>query len=288
MVVSDNPWWAVYTQECPKCHQMQIPRIDINQASNAIELDPNVTALYGEGVEDSGEEGDMDDSDSEDDDDFTTDGSGDDDGEPYREESERDGGKGGSNGSGSGSSGDVIDNCSTISFGGSGLDCEVPTDADQDQDQEDLKRDVHPFDGEGLLGAEEASKLLVLMCHARSCTGIHASQKHAEICKSTKYLMLHIRDCNGTDMQGRDCQFPWCLPCKRMLRHLTHCYDPTTCVVCNPWTLPESFQQLRSLNNKSRTHMQQQQMERQILLRRTVSSEGDTDADADVGIMLDL
>ena len=27
-------------------------------------------------------------------------------------------------------------------------------------DREDHKRDVHPFDGEGLLGAEEASKLL--------------------------------------------------------------------------------------------------------------------------------
>jgi hypothetical protein len=34
-------------------------------------------------------------------------------------------------------------------------------------DQEDLKRDGHPFDGEGLLAAEEAAKLLVLMCHAR-------------------------------------------------------------------------------------------------------------------------
>ena len=34
----------------------QIPRIDINAPSNAIELDPNVSALYGEGVADSSDE----------------------------------------------------------------------------------------------------------------------------------------------------------------------------------------------------------------------------------------
>ena len=32
--------------------------------------------------------------------------------------------------------------------------------ASERADREDHKRDVHPFDGEGLLGAEEASKLL--------------------------------------------------------------------------------------------------------------------------------
>ena len=205
--VDQNPWWAVYSHECPKCKQLQIPRIDISLGNNAIELDPNVIALYGEGVEDSCDDGEDDDSEGEEDD----------------------------VGGGGGPGGDNE---------GGGNPSEL--------DQEELKRDVHPFDGEGLLAAEEASKLLVLMCHARSCTGAHASPKHAEICKSTKFLMLHIRDCNGIDVRGRgDCQFPWCQPCKRMLRHLTHCYDPANCVVCNPWTLPESFQQLRSLNNRS-------------------------------------
>jgi len=214
--VDSNPWWAVYNHECPKCKQSQIPRIDISASNNAIELDPNVIALYGEGVEDSCDDGD-DDDDSE------------------GEEEEI----GGAAGGGGGLGGDKEGNPS-------------------DLDQEELKRDVHPFDGEGLLATEEASKLLVLMCHARSCTGAHASPKHAEICKSTKFLMLHIRDCNGVDVRGRgDCQFPWCQPCKRMLRHLTHCYDPANCVVCNPWTLPESFQQLRSLNNRSLAIQQQ-------------------------------
>lgn len=63
--------------------------------------------------------------------------------------------------------------------------------------------------------------------------------------------MLHIRDCSGTDVHGRDCQFPWCLPCKKMLKHLTHCYDPASCMVCNPWALPESFRQLHRLNNST-------------------------------------
>ena len=94
----DNPWWAIYSQQCPQCKQQQvraishaclpaclpsylrislpayqspsnllfcsallccrhqIPRIDINAPSNAIELDPNVSALYGEGVADSSDE----------------------------------------------------------------------------------------------------------------------------------------------------------------------------------------------------------------------------------------
>lgn len=32
--------------------------------------------------------------------------------------------------------------------------------ASERADREEHRRDVHPFDGEGLLGAEEASKLL--------------------------------------------------------------------------------------------------------------------------------
>jgi hypothetical protein len=56
-----------------------------------------------------------------------------------------------------------------------------------------LRSDVHPFDGEGLLAAEQASKLLVLMCHARSCSGAHASPKHAEICKVRVYSIQLLK-----------------------------------------------------------------------------------------------
>lgn len=182
-IVQDNPWWAVYHHECPKCHSIQVPRIDISLNSNAVENDPNVTALYGEGIDDSGDECD-DESGSED---------------------------------------------------GNEDDDDVEGDNPEEQVAEDEVDDEKPFDGEGLLAQEEASKLLVLMCHARTCSGFHASPKHAEICRSTKFLMLHIRDCTGRDVHARECKFPWCLPCKKMLRHLTRCYDPANCAVCNPW-----------------------------------------------------
>lgn len=191
--IVENPWWAVAYQQCKKCNQMQIPRIDIMAEANAIEHDPNVQALYGEGLEDSGDE--------------------------------------------------------------QILDGEAGEDGYQDGEEEVGHEGVDDGDhfgsgADGLLEREEASKLLVLMCHARTCTGVHNSAKHAEICRSTKFLMLHIRDCSGVDIHGRPCRFPWCLPCKRMLQHLTHCYDPQSCSVCNPWSLPDAFAQLKSLNEQ--------------------------------------
>ena len=184
----ENPWWAVYEHTCPKCHANQIPRIDITLPANAIEIDPNEIALYGEGVEDSGDEMcDDDDSDS---------------------------------------------------------------DSIVEEDAEERARDAYPFDDEGLLTADDASKLLVLMCHARTCNGHHSSKKHSEICKSTKYLMLHIRDCNGIDVHGRECQYSWCYPCKFMLRHLSNCFHQESCRICNPWNLSESYKQLKRINDQ--------------------------------------
>ena len=191
--IVENPWWAVCYQTCKKCNQSQIPRIDILAEANAIEHDPNVQALYGEGLEDSGDEQILD-------------------------------GEAGEEGVYTYAEGEGVEAGHPQEYFGTGVD--------------------------GLLEREEASKLLVLMCHARTCTGVHNNAKHAEICKSTKFLMLHIRDCNGVDIHGRTCRFPWCMPCKRMLQHLTHCYDPTSCSVCNPWSLPDSFAQLRSLNEQ--------------------------------------
>lgn len=49
----------------------------------------------------------------------------------------------------------------------------------------------------GRLTTAQASRLLVLMSHARTCPGRHAKAQHAEVCRSTKFLMLHIRDCTG-------------------------------------------------------------------------------------------
>jgi len=55
-IVNENPWWAVYHHECPKCKTVQVPRIDISLNSNSVENDPNVIALYGEGIDDSDNE----------------------------------------------------------------------------------------------------------------------------------------------------------------------------------------------------------------------------------------
>merc|ERR1711998_46795 len=185
MTVQENPWWAVFIHECPHCKSNQVPRFDINAPNNAIELDPNIVALYGEGVDD---------------------------------------------------------------------DDDCVLDDEDEEDEEDENGENQPeeecFGVEGCLDHDEASKLLVLMCHARTCTGIHASQKHADVCKSTKFLMLHIRDCNGIDIYGNNCKFSWCMPCKRMLQHLTRCQEPAKCAICNPFALPESFRRLQEMNRR--------------------------------------
>ena len=213
--VDDNPWWAIYQHECPKCNVMQIPRLDISLESNAIELDPNVTALYGEGMDDGDVEG------------YDTYGVYDsDEGIEGDEEDVMPGGE--------------VEGCG----GGVQYDTEMT-----EHSELEVKKEAYPFDQEGLLEQQQASKLLVLMTHARTCTGVHSSTKHAEICNSTKYLMLHIRDCTGFEAgTGKQCRFQWCTPCKKMLKHLTRCYEPTKCNVCNPCSLPESFNQLRNIN----------------------------------------
>lgn len=192
--VSDNPWWSVQRQDCPKCHASQIPRIDIIAPINSIEHDPNVQALFGEGVEDSGDEECDDGSDDED----------------MKEED--------------GTAAPVLDE--TV--------------------EPESEREC--FGGEGLFQHEEAAKLLILMCHARTCGGGHQHPEQANMCKSVKFLMLHIRDCSGSDLYGRNCLFPWCRAGKHLIDHLTHCYDPVGCVVCNPSTLPPAFSQLRQIN----------------------------------------
>ena len=187
--VADNPWWAVYRHECPSCHSVQVPRIDITKEENAIESDPNVLALYGEGVDDSADEADDED-------------------EPE------------DNSSLSSEEKDVDDLDSPFSLcSGSSLD------------------------GDSQLSSEDASKLLVLICHAKSCGGVHASAKHAEVCRTTKCVMLHVRDC-----LDKDCNYSWCGSCKLLLQHISSCQNAFQCRLCTPRSLPESLQQLHNIN----------------------------------------
>ena len=44
------------------------------------------------------------------------------------------------------------------------------------------------------LTAQESVALLQLFAHARACPGQHESAEHAEVCRSAKFLMLHVRD----------------------------------------------------------------------------------------------
>jgi hypothetical protein len=56
------------------------------------------------------------------------------------------------------------------------------------------------------------------MAHTHACLcycvlalcAVHCEQ----VCRSTKFLMLHIRDCGGMLASGEPCPYPWCGPCK--------------------------------------------------------------------------
>eukprot|EP00968_Pinguiococcus_pyrenoidosus_P022497 scaffold3274_cov244-Pinguiococcus_pyrenoidosus.AAC.9 len=124
----------------------------------------------------------------------------------------------------------------SLSQANDGKDNEINTDTESD------------LNDEFSLSPDKSSKLLILICHARTCPGKHRSKRHAEVCKSIKYLMLHIRDCSGRLPDGQSCPFEWCRPCKKLLSHLVKCFEPNTCAICNPFNLPRSMEQLMTLN----------------------------------------
>lgn len=68
----------------------------------------------------------------------------------------------------------------------------------------------------------------------------HQSAQHRNVCHSTKYLMLHVRDCSGLLPNGDLCPFPWCRKAKHLLYHLVSCEKDSAgnhCSMCSP---PES------------------------------------------------
>ena len=78
-----------------------------------------------------------------------------------------------------------------------------------------------------------------------------------QVCKSVKYLMLHIRDCCGTLPDGSECPFPWCRPCKYLIHHLVKCHKPDECIICSPQDLPPSLARLRTLNQQREEQAQE-------------------------------
>jgi hypothetical protein len=95
----------------------------------------------------------------------------------------------------------------------------------------------------------EASRLLILMAHASSCPGRHKSAKHGEVCRSTKWMMLHVRDCPGTTSSYDVCPFAWCRKVKHLLFHLVSCPKPRCCAICAPAEIDSNWNTLSKLND---------------------------------------
>ena len=94
----------------------------------------------------------------------------------------------------------------------------------------------------------EASRLLVLMAHASTCPCRHQNESQREVCRSTKWMMLHVRDCPGTTSHYDVCPFPWCRKVKHLLYHLVSCQNPSSCDICSPDDHGLNLVHLRELN----------------------------------------
>jgi len=108
-----------------------------------------------------------------------------------------------------------------------------------------------------VLSDEDASRMLILMAHASTCPCQHKLTRHREICRSAKFMMLHVRDCPGTTASFDVCPFPWCRKVKHLLYHLVSCTSPETCRICSPSHLSESLKNLAGLNKfRAKKHRQ--------------------------------
>lgn len=115
-----------------------------------------------------------------------------------------------------------------------------------DLTREEEEQELDDFEEEGAMAAHQAARLMVLMGHARTCPGLHKSPEHAEVCRATKFLMLHIRDCDGKTLDGDSCSYPWCKAGKLLLNHLVRCYEPDKCACCSLRDLPHGLENLRA------------------------------------------
>ena len=110
-----------------------------------------------------------------------------------------------------------------------------------------------------VLSEDEASRMLVVMAHASTCPCNHKLTRHRDVCRSTKFMMLHVRDCPGTTASFDVCPFPWCRKVKHLLYHLVSCETPESCRICSPSHLSESLKNLSGLN-KFRVKKHRQRM----------------------------
>ncbi|CAN0521964.1 unnamed protein product, partial [Ectocarpus sp. 8 AP-2014] len=52
--IASNPWWSLFLHECPRCHRMQIPRVDAASAAVSVDYIHAVCAEEGEGCDSDG------------------------------------------------------------------------------------------------------------------------------------------------------------------------------------------------------------------------------------------
>ena len=279
-----NPWWALSNQDCPKCSKVQIPRLDITAPINAMEYHPALLAhldeMGGGGKISSGITSIAEsmsyypppmptastyhvpsqpiyqtapvatavrryDSDSD---------------VSHTDESD---GEGGSSNVASGLNYDESSDEEDIMRGPDGKEkrtyAELKADENGDIDsiarEECIDREEYGHDYKGeTLSDDQAQRLLVLIEHASTCPGKHQSTKHRNACHSTKYLMLHVRDCSGLLPNGDLCPFPWCRKVKHLLYHLVSCEEGKECTICCPPEdkLSSNLQTLVGLNTHRR------------------------------------
>ena len=90
--------------------------------------------------------------------------------------------------------------------------------------------------------------LLIKIVYFDSETNRHTDEITREVCRSTKWMMLHVRDCPGTTASFDVCPFPWCRKVKHLLYHLVSCTEQEQCRICNGSALPRSMRRLHYLS----------------------------------------
>jgi hypothetical protein len=152
------------------------------------------------------------------------------------------------------------------------------------EDMIDREEFGHDYKGE-ILSDDHARRLLVLIDHASTCPGNHQSTQHRDVCHSTKYLMLHVRDCSGLLDNGDICPFPWCRKVKHLLYHLVSCVNVDKCTICSPVndTLSPNLNKLMGLNLYRREKFQSRikavmEKRRQLVLAASVAAASSTTA----------
>lgn len=289
-----NPWWCLINHECPQCGKVQIPRLDITKAVNALEYHPALIAtLDDNGFSGGGGVGGVKIADMDalfapsssfaeasslssnilqyqqtsfvhgevtyitphqpttnaiipaiattsggsmiDNTNKSSSNSDDDSDVSQTDESDGEGGSAhlvNDKGYDYDESSDEDDDEVPLAERGNESDEDEDLDSITMEDMIDREEFGHDYNGE-ILTDDHARRLLILIDHASTCPGKHQSTQHRDVCHSTKYLMLHVRDCSGLLDNGDICPFPWCRKVKHLLYHLVSCVDVGKCTLCS-------------------------------------------------------